>query len=155
MTMLLLFENMLEGEHRVFCGIRQVPQQVCVPKISLQSNSFALTSLFSLSRQEKLQNVNGILLFDNPEAAIVSLPQIPPEPEPLNEWFNSYQVTETLGTFDRFLQDHWNNLQSQKHQLLVVRLDGVPFFLKGPRFDRQLQFKVIIIRSLPQSTAVN
>ena len=66
--------------------------------------------LWAGNRQEKLRSASGVLLFQDPIASIVSLPPIPPEPEPLHEWYDSAEVTETLGGFNTFLQDHWNSL---------------------------------------------
>eukprot|EP00934_Nitzschia_sp_Nitz4_P006377 Nitzschia sp. Nitz4//scaffold79_size90958//417//1344//NITZ4_005005-RA/size90958-augustus-gene-0.165-mRNA-1//1//CDS//3329558189//6367//frame0 len=49
-------------------------------------------------------------MFQNPDASIISLPELPPEPEPLMEWYASPEVSETLGSF---VNDHlltaWNN----------------------------------------------
>jgi dethiobiotin synthetase len=38
-------------------------------------------------------------LFANPEKSIISLPQLPPEPEPLNEWFASSDVQNPMSLF--------------------------------------------------------
>ena len=42
-------------------------------------------------------------LFTDPEASVVSLPQLPPEPEPLNEWYSMGEVKESLSAF---VHDH-------------------------------------------------
>ena len=38
-------------------------------------------------------------LFANPEKSILSLPPLPPEPEPLNEWFASSDVQDPMSLF--------------------------------------------------------
>jgi dethiobiotin synthetase/adenosylmethionine--8-amino-7-oxononanoate aminotransferase len=38
-------------------------------------------------------------LFANPERSIISLPPLPPEPEPLNEWFASSDVQDPMSLF--------------------------------------------------------
>jgi dethiobiotin synthetase/adenosylmethionine--8-amino-7-oxononanoate aminotransferase len=43
------------------------------------------------------------ILFDDPEKSIVSLPKLPPEPEPLTEWYESTDVSTTLSSF---VHDH-------------------------------------------------
>jgi len=69
--------------------------------------------LFDLwsKREVKLQSSSGKILFDNPEASIISLPMLPPEPEPLHDWYQSTEVVETLDKFNLFLQDSWGNGQ--------------------------------------------
>lgn len=52
------------------------------------------------AREVKLTSASGSPLFENPERSIVSLPQLPPEPEPLHDWYASDQVVETLGEFN-------------------------------------------------------
>ncbi|VEU36582.1 unnamed protein product [Pseudo-nitzschia multistriata] len=42
-------------------------------------------------------------LFANPEKSIVSLPKLPPEPEPLDEWYASGQVKDQISSF---VHDH-------------------------------------------------
>ncbi len=42
-------------------------------------------------------------LFANPEQSIISLPTLPPEPEPLNDWYASNDVQ---GPMTAFVQDH-------------------------------------------------
>lgn len=53
-------------------------------------------SYTSIDRQLE-QNCGG--LFDNPDNSIISLPKLPPEPEPLNEWFASNDVKDPISTF--------------------------------------------------------
>ena len=43
----------------------------------------------------------------DPEASIVSLPPLPPEPEPLDGWFADVEVEEKLGAFERRLETIW------------------------------------------------
>lgn len=50
------------------------------------------------------------MLFPDPDASIISLPEIPPYPEPLHEWYESTQVTETFASFDAFLAQAWADL---------------------------------------------
>ena len=38
-------------------------------------------------------------LFDDPEKSILSLPSLPPEPEPLNDWFASSEVQDRMFSF--------------------------------------------------------
>jgi hypothetical protein len=42
-------------------------------------------------------------LFQDPDRSIVSLPKLPPEPEPLTDWYDSKEVTTTLSSF---VHDH-------------------------------------------------
>jgi dethiobiotin synthetase len=71
------------------------------------------------SNQRKLQqqqNSGGGLLFDNPDDSIISLPRLPPEPEPLNEWFASNDVKEPISSFVHnhlFLYDGQKREQQQ------------------------------------------
>lgn len=58
-------------------------------------------------RQEKLRSTDGRVVFANPNESIISLPEIPPYPEPLHEWYESAQVTDTLRAFDEFLGNTW------------------------------------------------
>lgn len=53
-------------------------------------------SYTSIDRQIE-QNCGS--LFDNPDNSIISLPKLPPEPEPLNEWFASNYVKEPISKF--------------------------------------------------------
>lgn len=57
--------------------------------------------------ESKLHSEGGRILFPNPSDSIVSLPEIPPYPEPLHEWYDSPQVTETLEAFDIHLSQFW------------------------------------------------
>jgi dethiobiotin synthetase/adenosylmethionine--8-amino-7-oxononanoate aminotransferase len=59
------------------------------------------------SRKSKLHSEGGRILFPNPSDSIVSLPEIPPYPEPLHEWYDSPQVSETLEAFDIHLSQFW------------------------------------------------
>ena len=38
-------------------------------------------------------------LFANPEKSIISLPKLPPEPDPLDEWYASNEVKDTISSF--------------------------------------------------------
>jgi len=53
-------------------------------------------SYTSIDRQLE-KNYGG--LFDNPDNSIISLPKLPPEPEPLNEWFASNDVKLPISNF--------------------------------------------------------
>ena len=44
-------------------------------------------------------------MFENPEASIISLPGLPPEPEPLTDWYESQEVQQKLASF---IEDHLN-----------------------------------------------
>jgi dethiobiotin synthetase/adenosylmethionine--8-amino-7-oxononanoate aminotransferase len=44
-------------------------------------------------------------LFADPHASIISLPALPPEPEPLTDWYESQEVQQILGSF---VEDHLN-----------------------------------------------
>jgi hypothetical protein len=48
-------------------------------------------------------------VLSNPEDAIISLPQLPPQPEPLGEWYASEQVNATLRGFQGYLTSSWND----------------------------------------------
>ena len=55
-------------------------------------------------RLDRSQHQNyGGKLFENPEQSILSLPQLPPESDPLNEWFDSNDVKEPISSF---VHDH-------------------------------------------------
>ena len=79
---------------------------------SLQSyHTYILPRLyfrFMLYSKFKLRCGNGRVLFSNVSASIISLPQIPPFPEPLQDWYESPQVSETLEGFDMFLNESWS-----------------------------------------------
>ena len=51
-------------------------------------------------------------LFDNPDRSIVSLPELPPEPEPLKEWYESAEVSKVL---ESFVRDHLTTTWRSKH----------------------------------------
>lgn len=53
--------------------------------------------------QLRIKPISSSAVFSDPEAAIVSLPQLPPEPEPLDEWYQSAVVTERLEAFHEYL----------------------------------------------------
>ncbi|KAL3902707.1 MAG: hypothetical protein SGILL_010729, partial [Bacillariaceae sp.] len=53
----------------------------------------------STSRLDLPANALQSPLFMDPEVSVVSLPRLPPEPEPLTEWYESQEVEELLGTF--------------------------------------------------------
>mmetsp|Transcript_56320 Transcript_56320/g.83728 ORF Transcript_56320/g.83728 Transcript_56320/m.83728 type:complete len:80 (-) Transcript_56320:452-691(-) len=49
-------------------------------------------------------SANGDFSFQqNPDRSIVSLPALPPMPEPLYEWYDSPQVQETFASFHDML----------------------------------------------------
>lgn len=65
----------------------------------------------SLDREVDGQKAGAI--FRYPESAIVSLPELPPEPEPLNDWYRSDEVTSTLESFVQgHLQKAWEDRRS-------------------------------------------
>mmetsp|Transcript_30737 Transcript_30737/g.73774 ORF Transcript_30737/g.73774 Transcript_30737/m.73774 type:complete len:289 (-) Transcript_30737:99-965(-) len=52
-------------------------------------------------------------IFRSPESAIVSLPELPPEPEPLGDWFRSEAVTAALESFVQgHLKETWEDRKS-------------------------------------------
>ena len=56
-----------------------------------------------------IKSSSSSAVFSDPEAAIVSLPQLPPEPEPLDEWYQSAVVMERLEAFNEHLMDSWQS----------------------------------------------
>ena len=49
-------------------------------------------------------------VFRYPESAIVSLPELPPEPEPLDEWYQSSEVETSLQSFvQTHLKQAWED----------------------------------------------
>ncbi len=52
------------------------------------------------------------LLFEDPDSSIISLPKLPPEPEPLMDWYESDEVSETLETF---VKDHLTKTWQKNH----------------------------------------
>jgi hypothetical protein len=57
----------------------------------------------------RIQSSSSSAVFSDPEVAIVSLPQLPPEPEPLDEWYQSAVVTERMEAFNEHLTDSWQS----------------------------------------------
>ena len=105
------FANMLEGKKPliVLLDLLLVFQSwwIVPPKLLNTSKTLTSTIVSTMHRQERLHSASGVPLFQDPKAAIVSLPQIPPEPEPLHDWYNSQEVVETLDGFNSFLKEHW------------------------------------------------
>lgn len=62
-----------------------------------------------VGRKSKLLSSNGEVLFEDAKASVVALPQLPPEPEPLHEWYASAEVMNRLRDFDAFLSKHWED----------------------------------------------
>ena len=56
-----------------------------------------------------MRSGNGKRLFENPEESIIALPKLPPEPEPLDDWYASDEVTERLFQFNAFLDRNWRD----------------------------------------------
>ena len=54
-----------------------------------------------------LSNHGNNVCFPEPEQSIVALPQLPPEPEPLHDWFQSQQVVDVFASFYAYLSDRW------------------------------------------------
>ena len=49
-------------------------------------------------------------VFRYPESSIVSLPELPPEPEPLDEWYASEEVEKRLEAFVKgHLRQTWQD----------------------------------------------
>ena len=57
----------------------------------------------SASRQSLSAETLQSPLFMNPDVSVVSLPKLPPEPEPLTKWYESQEVKTLL---DAFVHDH-------------------------------------------------
>jgi hypothetical protein len=53
----------------------------------------------------RIKSSSSSAVFSDPEVSIVSLPQLPPEPEPLDDWYQSAVVTERLEAFNEYLTD--------------------------------------------------
>jgi dethiobiotin synthetase len=62
-------------------------------------SSYNTTTSDQRQLQQQQNYPGGGLLFDNPDKSIISLPKLPPEPEPLNEWFASNDVKEPISSF--------------------------------------------------------
>lgn len=58
-------------------------------------------------RSFKLRSGVGTSLFEDVNASIVSLPALPPEPEPLQNWYESIYVVNTFKSLNRFLLNKW------------------------------------------------
>eukprot|EP00537_Pseudo-nitzschia_pungens_P012948 CAMPEP_0172393782 /NCGR_PEP_ID=MMETSP1061-20121228/12246_1 /TAXON_ID=37318 /ORGANISM="Pseudo-nitzschia pungens, Strain cf. pungens" /LENGTH=332 /DNA_ID=CAMNT_0013124981 /DNA_START=110 /DNA_END=1108 /DNA_ORIENTATION=- len=58
------------------------------------------SSLSSLDSDEN-RSVTNSGLFTDPEKSIISLPKLPPEPEPLDEWYASSDVKDPISLFVR------------------------------------------------------
>jgi hypothetical protein len=67
--------------------------------------------------QLKLRSGNASALFANPESSIVSLPQLPPEPEPLHDWFESAHVRQVLEGVNSHLESAWESHVVELQQL--------------------------------------
>jgi dethiobiotin synthetase/adenosylmethionine--8-amino-7-oxononanoate aminotransferase len=74
-----------------------------------------------VSRQLKLRSGAGRALFADQEKSIVSLPELPPESEPLHDWYNLSQVSETFSALNEHLEDSWTN---RTQELETMRSDG-------------------------------
>ena len=77
------------------------------------------------SRQLKLRSGSGRALFDWIEQSIVSLPPLPPQSEPLHEWYASTRVSGTFAALNQHLDDAWTtrleeltNMRCQGRQVL-------------------------------------
>jgi hypothetical protein len=57
----------------------------------------------------RIKSSSPSAVFSGPEVTIVSLPQLPPEPEPLDEWYQSAVVTERLEAFNEYLTVSWQS----------------------------------------------
>ena len=60
-------------------------------------------SCHPLSKEQTTMKSHHSSLFSDPEKSILSLPMLPPEPEPLDEWYASSDVQ---GPMTSFVQDH-------------------------------------------------
>lgn len=54
----------------------------------------------------------------DPTESILSLPPLPPEPEPLTSWYQSKEVEEGLDAFEDRLEYLWNKERGREDQLL-------------------------------------
>lgn len=54
----------------------------------------------------------------DPKESILSLPPLPPEPEPLTSWYQSKEVEEGLDAFEDRLEYLWNKERGREDQLL-------------------------------------
>ena len=54
----------------------------------------------------------------DPKQSILSLPPLPPEPEPLTPWYQSKEVEEGLDAFEDRLEYLWNKERGREDQLL-------------------------------------
>jgi dethiobiotin synthetase/adenosylmethionine--8-amino-7-oxononanoate aminotransferase len=72
-------------------------------------------------RQVKIRSGTGRRLFENLESSIVALPALPPEPEPLTQWYDSDEVSDTFEGFYSHLLESWKR---QTQELEKMRSDG-------------------------------
>ena len=79
----------------------------------LSSPSFATTADDVDQRSCPLPFGSTASIFDNPDASIVSLPALPPEPEPLMGWYESAEVSQVLQSFVKdYLWPTWRRTHS-------------------------------------------
>lgn len=74
----------------------------------------------SANSKFKLRCGDGRSLFSDSYASIISLPQIPPYPEPLHDWYESPQVSETFEGFDNFLSESWSKHVAELQEMRAV-----------------------------------
>lgn len=83
-----------------------------------------------------LRGGNGRNLFPNPATSIVALPQLPPEPEPLHDWYNNNDVQNILHDFNSMLNERWVEQTKFLSQIKTV-VDDVLFW---PSNEKSMTF---------------
>jgi dethiobiotin synthetase/adenosylmethionine--8-amino-7-oxononanoate aminotransferase len=93
------------------------------------------------SRKLKLRSGLGKALFEDPEQSIISLPSLPPFPQPLNQWFLLNETNEKLEAFHKSLQTQWKQYIQEVQDMPSVGKDMLwwPFTQHGKYKDHEAQ----------------
>lgn len=84
-------------------GAAHVNEDVDTNQEALQEYVFAMAASKQWAATTTNNNIPLSPLWADPDKSIVSLPALPPEPEPLDKWYASQKVRERLHTF---VHDH-------------------------------------------------
>jgi bifunctional dethiobiotin synthetase / adenosylmethionine---8-amino-7-oxononanoate aminotransferase len=67
-----------------------------------------MNAIQSYLRSKRIRSGSGEILFSRPRQSLLTLPPVPADPRvPLDEWFESAEVTDTFCALDMFLDQSW------------------------------------------------
>ena len=102
-------ESLFSRKHFTIAGIVQICRGDDTTSGAIQNlmedtnqealKEYAWSMKSRLVDEERLDYDHLDPIWKDPENSIVSVPQLPPEPEPLTDWYNSSDVTTVLGKF--------------------------------------------------------